>query len=108
MSDFAAMLVDVLQQRDLTAHQATIAQIRQKLRADDRRALEADEQLVELWSEVLDLRLYLAAAFRLLVAKGVVTAAELREAVETIDASDGEVDGVFRGAVLPVPTDPPA
>lgn len=101
MSDFAAILVDLFQQQGINAQRAAIDRLRERLRADARRAREADEQLVELWSEVLDLRLYLAAAFRLLVEKGVVTAAELRAAVELVDASDGEADGVFRGEVLP-------
>lgn len=101
MSDFAAMLVDVLQQREIGAQRAALAQLRDRLRADAKRAREADEQLVELWSEVLDLRLYLAAAFRLLVDKGIATIPELRAAVDRVDASDGELDGVFRGDVLP-------
>jgi hypothetical protein len=102
------MLVDLLQQRDINAQRAALTQLRKRLQDDVRRAREADEQLVELWSEVLDLRLYVAAAFRLLVDKGVTTAAELRAAVETLDASDGEADGVFRGDVLPGPDGTPA
>jgi hypothetical protein len=101
MSDFVAILVDLLQQQDIVAQRAALGRLRERLRADTRRAREADDQLVELWSEVLDLRLYLAAALRLLVEKGVATADELRAAVEAVDASDGEVDGVFRGEVLP-------
>lgn len=101
MSDFAAMLVDLLQQRDINSQRAALDRLRERLRADARRAKDADDQLVELWSEVLDLRLYLAAAFRLLVEKGVVSAVELRAAVELVDASDGEADGLFRGDVLP-------
>jgi hypothetical protein len=77
MSEFALLMIELLQQRDIASQRAALAQLRERLQADSRRAREADEQLVELWSEVLDLRLYLAAAFRLLVDKGVVTAVEL-------------------------------
>lgn len=101
MTDFTTTLIELLQQHDIASQRAALAKLRDQLQVDARRVREADEQLVELWSEVLDLRLYLAAAFRLLVQKGIVTAGELREAVELVDASDGEADGVFRGEVLP-------
>ncbi len=101
MSDFAAFLVDVIQEKEIGAQRAALARLRDRLREDAKRARDADEQLVELWSEVLDLRLYLAAAFRLLVDKGIATIPELRAAVDLVDASDGELDGVYRGNVLP-------
>lgn len=101
MPDFATILVDLLQQRDISTQRAALGRLRKQLRAEARQSKRADEQMVELWAEVLDLRLYLAAALRLLVEKGVVSANELRAAVDLVDASDGESDGVFRGEVLP-------
>lgn len=89
------------QQLDIEEHKRSLDALRQQLRAQAGKDQELDRQLVELWSENLDLKLYVAAIFRLLVAKNLVTPEELRQLVEAVDAEDGSADGVFRGQVLP-------
>jgi len=48
-----------------------------------------------------ELRLYMAATTRLLVAKGLVTPRELADMVNTVDRSDGQADGRFNGDLNP-------
>jgi hypothetical protein len=55
----------------------------------------------ELARENAELKLYLAAITRLLVAKGVVTPRELADIVDAIDRSDGRADGGYSGKVTP-------
>src|SRR5262245_43670905 len=92
---------NVGQQLDISDQQKALGQLRDQLRAQAGQVKQVDEQLVELWSENLDLKLYVAAIFRLLVAKKLVTPEELRALVDAVDAEDGKSDGVFRGDVLP-------
>ena len=47
-----------------------------------------------------ELKLYVAAIFRLLVSKGIATQNEIRNLVERIDAEEGAVDGRFEGDVV--------
>jgi len=46
-----------------------------------------------------ELRLYVAAIVRLLVAKGVVTSEEMASLVQAIDAEDGSADGKYKGPI---------
>jgi hypothetical protein len=62
---------------------------------------DAERTLAQLAAENQELKLYLAATVRLLVAKNVVTADELRTIVDEIDRSDGTADGKFTGPVAP-------
>ena len=64
-----------------------------------------DEQLKRSFERIArdnhELRLYVAAITRLLVAKGVVTPQELTALVDTVDRSDGQADGRFTGDLKP-------
>jgi hypothetical protein len=55
----------------------------------------------ELTRENAELKLYLTAITRLLVAKGVVTPRELADIVDAIDRSDGRADRGYSGKVAP-------
>ncbi|MFA6962923.1 MAG: hypothetical protein WC205_19375 [Opitutaceae bacterium] len=48
-----------------------------------------------------ELRLYLAATTRLLVAKGLITQQELADMVNAVDSSDGQSDGRYTGDLKP-------
>ncbi|HLP26089.1 MAG TPA: hypothetical protein VK477_10445 [Acidobacteriota bacterium] len=62
----------------------------------------AAQSVAELSRENAELKLYLAAITRLLLAKGVVTSQELAEIVNAIDRSDGRADGGYSGKVTPL------
>jgi hypothetical protein len=99
--DVLPLLVQGLQQQKLQQQRTALADLKQRMRAIGRRDAFQDSQLVDLWSEVLDLKLYMATLFRLMVKKGLVTPEQLRQLVDEVDASDGTEDGVFRGDVIP-------
>jgi len=52
-----------------------------------------DQELLKLWREGDQLKLYLAAMIRLLTAKNVLTVEQLRKMVDIIDSEDGAMDG---------------
>lgn len=62
-------------------------------------ALERHATFLE--GENAALKLHVAALLRVLVAKQVVAAAELREAVHQVDAEDGQHDGRYHLPILP-------
>jgi hypothetical protein len=99
--DVLPLLVQGLQQQKLQQQRTALADLKTRMRAIGRRDAVQDSQLVDLWSEVLDLKLYMATLFRLMVKKGLVTPEQLRQLVDEVDASDGTEDGVFRGDVIP-------
>lgn len=97
----ASVFLYLLQRLDIQEQKAAVQGLRKQLRNENTRANDVDEQLMQLWEENLDLKLYLATVFRLLVAKKLVSAEELRQWVEAVDAEDGSGDGVFGGEILP-------
>lgn len=99
--DVLPLLVAGLQQKPLKDRRAALTDLRARLRASGRRDTALEEQLVDAWAELVELRLYVATLCRALVRKGVVTADELRDLVAAVDAEDGVPDGAFRGDVLP-------
>lgn len=99
--DVLPLLVDGLQQEKLQQQRTAMADLKTRLRVVGRRDAVQDSQIVDLWAEVLDLKLYTATLFRLMIQKNLVTPEQLRALVDEVDASDGSADGVFRGSVLP-------
>jgi hypothetical protein len=59
------------------------------------------DYLGKLSAENSELKLYLASTVRLLVAKNVITSAELAQLVESLDQADGKIDKRFTGEVAP-------
>jgi hypothetical protein len=95
------LLGNLGQQLDIHDNQRALAQISDQLRATGQFDREVAARVDQLAAENGELKLYLAAVVRLLVAKGVVTADELKEIVDVIDRSDGRSDGQFGGSVRP-------
>jgi hypothetical protein len=58
-----------------------------------------DRDIAELQKENNELKLYLAAVIRLLVAKNVITAEEITKLVQAVDVEDGTADGRMDGPV---------
>lgn len=94
-------LGDVGQQLDIRDTQRALSQISAQLHATGHFEHEVARRLEVLTTENAELKLYLAALVRLLVAKGAITADELKQIVDTIDRSDGQADGRFDGDVAP-------
>ena len=88
------------QQLDLMDNKEEIDHLRTQLAARRQEAPPAASDLDTLQQENDELKLYLAAIFRLLAAKGLATPQELRSLVTAIDTEDGAGDGRFRGEVL--------
>jgi len=88
------LLGNVGQQLDIGDIERDIAQVTAQLRNVDRQTADA---LTRLMRENAELKLYLTAVTRLLVAKGLVTQPELTSLVDAIDRSDGQADGRYTG-----------
>lgn len=95
------LLGDLGQQLDIRDTQAALTRMAQQLRDGNRFDHDVARNVNELSRENAELKLYLAAVTRLLVAKGVVTPRELADIVDAIDRSDGHADGGYSGKVTP-------
>ncbi len=95
------LLGDLGQQLDIRDTQAALQHLNQQLAAARQADQGAARNLETLARENAELKLYLAAVTRLLVAKGVVTPRELADIVDVIDRSDGKADGGFSGRIPP-------
>lgn len=95
------LLGDLGQQLDIHDTRTALAQIQDQLRATGQFDHEVSRRLDQLATENAELKLYLAAVVRLLVAKGVIAPGELKEIVDQIDRSDGRADGQFSGKLPP-------
>ncbi len=93
------LMGDLGQQLDLSDQRAEIDRLRSEIRRNRPAAPDASGQIRELEAENEELRLYLAAIVRILVSKRVVTADELKQVVDAIDAEDGSVDGKYSGEI---------
>ncbi len=95
------LLGDLGQQLDIHDTRAELAHLHDRLRATGQFDREVATRLDRLAAENAELKLYLAAVVRLLVAKGLVGADELKQIVDVIDRSDGCGDGQFTGNIPP-------
>lgn len=94
------LLGDLGQQFDLSDQKAEIEQLRDELRQRRDSNLDSPSQISMLQNENDELRLYLAALVRILVSRGVITAEQLKQVVETIDTEDGSSDGRHAGKII--------
>jgi len=92
-------LGDLGQQLDLADHRAEIESLRQQLASRHVVSGPVDKQIQALQRENDELKLYLVAVLRLLVAKGVATADEMRELVNNLDREDGAQDTKYGGEI---------
>lgn len=95
------LLGDLGQQLDIRDTQAALQHLARQLRDGNRFDHDVARNLNDLARENAELKLYLAAVVRLLVAKGIVTPAELATVVDTIDQADGKADGGLSGKIPP-------
>ena len=93
------LLGDLGQQLDLSDQKEELVRLRAEL---ERRGSSPDASaaLKNLQAENDELRLYLAAVIRCLVSKQVLTAGELKQIVDVVDAEDGVQDGGFSGRMV--------
>jgi hypothetical protein len=91
------LLGDLGQQLDLSDQKAEIDRLRQEMQRSRAAGSGSTEAFRRLQAENDELRLYLAAVIRILIAKRVVTQAEMKQIVDAVDAEDGAVDGRFTG-----------
>ena len=93
------LLGDLGQQFDLTDQKSDLDRMREELNRAREVAAYSMNETRSLSAENDQLKLYLAAIIRLLVAKGVATSQEMSEIVEMVDAEDGTADGRFSGSI---------
>ena len=89
------LLGDLGQQLDIEDQKTEI----DRMRSEMSRLRSSGGGDLKLQEENDELRLYLAALIRLLVAKGTITGSELTQIVEAIDKEDGYADGRYRGSI---------
>lgn len=88
------LLGNIGQQLDIEDQRVAITQARMAaLRLKHAMTRSTEERFTALQSECDELKLFVAALLRTLVAKGVATQEEVVALVESIDAEDGVVDG---------------
>jgi hypothetical protein len=95
------LLGNIGQQLDIQDTERTLAQLADQLRESGQFDREVVQRIDQLAAENAELKLYLAAIVRLLVAKNTVTASELKAIVDAIDRSDGSADGRLTGKLPP-------
>ncbi len=74
--------------------------LHEQLRTERGENLSQNELIRRLRVENDELKLYLAALVRLLLAKGAFTRDEFAQLVDAIDREDGAGDGQYRGRVV--------
>jgi hypothetical protein len=95
------LLGDLGQQMDLADHEAEIENLKRELRSRPKVSDTVEQRLDTLQREADELKLYLAAVLRLLVARKVATADDIKAVVAAVDRADGVADNRFTGGVLP-------
>jgi len=93
------LLGDIGNRLDIQDCEQDIGRMAAGLKAGEQADIRQDQRLEMLEADNRELKLYLATAIRLLVAKGVVSAEEFSRFVRIIDRSDGAEDGQFGGDV---------
>lgn len=91
------LLGDLGQQLDLNERADEIARLESRLQATRSRDSAVADELRRLTVENGQLKLYVAAIYRLLLDKRLVTTEELESVVSAIDREDGTEDGQLKG-----------
>jgi hypothetical protein len=87
------LLGDWGQQMDLEDQRQDIDRLKRRL---EMQAPPPAESL-RLTGEINELKLYIAAIFRVLVTKKIVSQHELKDLIHAIDQEDGKIDNAFEG-----------
>ncbi len=94
------MLGELGQKFDLHDRGAQILQLEERLRTARNRDAAITDEVRRLTLENNELKLYLAATFRLLLEKKLIDRLELESVVRDIDLADGLADGRHSGSIL--------
>jgi hypothetical protein len=95
------LLGDLGQQMDISDHQAEIDRLRGQVQARHVETSTIDDRVRLLQRENDELKLYLVAVVRLLIAKKVATTEEIQALVDRLDREDGIPDRKYGGDMLP-------
>lgn len=95
------LLGNVGQQLDIHDAEEALASLRTEVESAAQAEADLSRRLELLATENAELKLYLAAVVRLLVAKGTVSESELRLIVDSLDREDGRADGRYDGKLRP-------
>lgn len=90
------LLGNLGQQMDIEDQRREIEELRNQLRQDARQRGD-HVTMTMLAAENAELRLYLAALVRYMVAKGQIDPEEFEQLLEAVDAADGATDGGYTG-----------
>jgi hypothetical protein len=92
------LLGNLGQQLDIEDQRRQLQSPRSRVRAESREAAQSIEVRLDILERQSDeMKLYLAALARYLVAKGLVEPNEFARLVDEVDAEDGASDGRFKG-----------
>lgn len=92
------LLGNLGQQMDIEDQRREIEYLRSQLRQETRQRGD-HATLTMLAAENAELRLYLAALVRYLVARGHIDPGEFEQLVAAVDAADGATDGGYTGPI---------
>jgi hypothetical protein len=92
-------LGDLGQQLDLSDQKNEIENLKRELYRSRNEPENSAAGKKQLEDKIDELRLYLAAVVRLLIAKKIVTPEEMAQLIDVIDAEDGVRDGKYKGKV---------
>jgi hypothetical protein len=95
------LLGDLGQQLDLADHQAEIEKLKEQIQSNQTVPASVEQRLDTLQRENNELKLYLAAVIRLMLAKRLATPDDIRTVVAAVDREDGTEDKKFTGPMLP-------
>lgn len=94
-------LGDLGQQLDLADQQEQIESLERQLQSRQAIPSSVEERLAVLQRESDELKLYLAAVMRMMVAKKIATADEIKTLVTAVDREDGVQDKKHAGPIVP-------
>ncbi len=94
------ILGDVGNRLDISDCEEDIRILKESLMEMHQEGHEVDSELRAVQMENSQLKLYISAMIRLLIAKNVLTKEEIQSMVEIIDGEDGARDGKARGDVI--------
>ena len=95
------ILGDISQQLDISDQKRELERMRGELHARRLASKSTGARLDRLQEENEELKLYMAALIRLVLAKRVATIEDVKLIVDAIDSEDGSRDGRHAGRVLP-------
>ena len=87
-------------QSEINEIERDIRYIQHDIRTTFRKDMSQDQAIKALIDQNAEIKLYLAALIRLLLANSTISKAELATIIESVDASDGKADGKYDGEIM--------